>query len=664
MVVRFRTACRSPRLATRRNLDQALGRCGVGRRVHSGLWARAATATPRQLHTEFARAVRFSRAHTHHYASAGGAVCPIVALIAPADAPSSSRQPSSLARSSVRGWLAGAGLGIAAAAAAALHPAFAQVAPPSASQVTPRNIGPEKAPTPGPSLAGGAPAAAASRAPAGSEALSIMPGRVDVVGGLEGLRTEELALSGRLSAHRISVAQIFDAAADLERAYARAGYILARVVVPPQELRDGGSVQITVINGYIESVDLAAVPETLRRPILNALAPLVHRGALRLPAIERRLTIAGEIPGASLRSTLKAGQYPGGSILVIEATSRSVSGNASFDNRLSQAFERREVNAQLALSSVGGFGEQIYGYVSGDPFETNGFTRRARRRVFGLGFSAPILGDGLQFNVETTNSVTQPSGSFIRTRGDFTRFTGRLTYPLLKSRREELAITGSFETTIERSAATDFGFDLYEDRYRVVRGAARYFLQQPGATISGSATLSQGWDPAPPYLPLSRAAAQAHFTKLEVRGGYDRALPFKLQAGLKFAGQAVLAGGLPSSEVFSLDGADQLSAFPAGQLSADQGVTVRAELRRPFSVAGGKLMLTPLAYAAVGRAWYAIPTFFDTRNAAALGVGLDVTSLAAIGGASPSFSLDYGHQATDGPFPDADRLSVTLTARF
>jgi len=50
------------------------------------------------------------------------------------------------------------------------------------------------------------------------------------------------------------------------------GYVLVRVAVPPQQLKNGGELRLVVIDGFVESVDLKGVPEKQRSLVQARLA--------------------------------------------------------------------------------------------------------------------------------------------------------------------------------------------------------------------------------------------------------------------------------------------------------------------------------------------------------------------------------------------------------
>ena len=123
--------------------------------------------------------------------------------------------------------------GIAAASLILLaHDALAQEVsqfnlPPAASQITPPTFRPplETAPTAPPVLPG-----VTIEAPPGAEKLFVRLSGVRVEGSFPELAAETRALEARLaSGQQVSGAELFAAAAELEAAYARAGFVLARV---------------------------------------------------------------------------------------------------------------------------------------------------------------------------------------------------------------------------------------------------------------------------------------------------------------------------------------------------------------------------------------------------------------------------------------------------
>ena len=105
-----------------------------------------------------------------------------------------------------------------------------------------------------------------------------------------------------------------------------------------------------------------------------------------------------------------------------------------------------------------------------------------------------------------------------------------------------------------------------------------------------TANVSQGLggrtaaDAAASGVPLSRLGAGPEFTKSNVNARLSQPLPYELRLDLIGAGLYSLGKPMLRSEQIALDGSDAVSAFDSGSFTADQGVTLRGELTRPFAV--------------------------------------------------------------------------------
>jgi len=192
-----------------------------------------------------------------------------------------------------------------------LLPAIAQAQ--TASQITPPSFRPNLERPGGFALTGGAGLAT----PAGAEKLFVKLSAIVIKGGLPELAAASAELERRLVGRPVSGAEIFAAARDLEAAYAKAGYVLVRVLLPPQHLVDGTRLKLTVVDGFIERIELKDVPERVRHRIAALIEPLVGRRGVTLTEIERRVLLAGDTPGTVLRSTLAPGTAVGAGRLVV-----------------------------------------------------------------------------------------------------------------------------------------------------------------------------------------------------------------------------------------------------------------------------------------------------------------------------------------------------------
>jgi hypothetical protein len=322
-------------------------------------------------------------------------------------------------------------LGLIAAIPSLLVAFCGAAAAQSASQITPPSFRPGAPQAGGSIIFSGRPGL---DAPLGAERLTVRIRGIAVEGLLPALSAENRALEARLVGRPIRTSELFAAVRELEAAYARAGYMLVRIVLSAQTLRDGGQLRIVVVSGYIERVDASGVPDMVRPRILAVVTPLVGQRGLTLAQIERRLLLAGDTPGVAFKSTLKPDEANGATTLVVEARHRPVSGFVGADNTLATALGRSVVSGGLDLNSVLGQGEAIYlrgyGHPSvDDRFDFGSlFGDRPRVRTLAAGTVVPIGVDGLTFNVEGTQSLTTPKAVSFQTASTFERLSLRLRY--------------------------------------------------------------------------------------------------------------------------------------------------------------------------------------------------------------------------------------------
>jgi hemolysin activation/secretion protein len=523
------------------------------------------------------------------------------------------------------------------ASALAMGPISASGQAVAPSRVTPTTL----APPSGPSGAISLTAPAGLAAPANAAGLSVAIGSVAVEGGFPELAPETGAITAKLRGRRVTVAEMFAAANAIEQAYASRGYVLVRVAVPPQQLKNGGTLRLVVVDGFVEGVDLKGVPEKQRALVQARLASLIGKRHVTLSEIERRLLLASDVPGLSLASTITRGNAAGGTLLVLEATWNPVAGTLGFDNRLPSSLGNWELNGAVAVNSPLGYGEQIYGAASTGYDLGKVFNATTPMQLLGVGLVLPIGVDGWKINPEYTNSVTRPAptpGAPAEV-GYYQRFDLRASYPLILTRSQALTFQATYEWAQEHLSPIEFNTDIYDDQYNVMRLQLEEHLRLPYGLLAGTLIFSQGLggrgetQAALTGVPLSQQGAYPTFSKLGLDGTWTQPLPYDFQGVL--IGQAQTSFGHPLfvAEQFSLDGMQAASAYPLGTFSVDEGATLRGEIQRSFAFGWtqGRATVAPYVFAAASGGKIDEPTAVEQSwiNAESFGLGLRVGADAA-----------------------------------
>ena len=454
----------------------------------------------------------------------------------------------------------------------------------SPSQVTPPSLKPDDSVDASVSL----PESQSLDAPAGAETIHTTISSVAIAGGFREMASAEARFAAALTDRDVTVADIYQMAGELEQSYAAAGYVLARVVVAPQQLAKGSELKLIVVDGYIEAIDTEALPKQARKVVAARLAGLIGQRQLRLAEIERRLLIAATVPGLRLRSTLVRGAEQAGTKLVIDGGHQPVSGSFGTDNRLPDALGGWQFNAAVSLNSPFGFGEQIYGLAATGYNLGHAFDGRSPIEIFGGGAVLPLGTDGFTLNPEYTHSRTRPkpAAGAPQSEGAFERFVLRARYPLILHRLQSLTLQASIEHVSEHLTATGFDTDLSRDRYGAARFEGNWSTLLPrGQALEMNAAYSHGLggrseaDAALSGIPLSRQFAAPKFDKLNLRFRLLQPLPRAFDLTLIARAQTSFHKALLRSEQFSLDGLDAVSSTSAGSFSTDEGVTLRSNYR-------------------------------------------------------------------------------------
>ena len=555
----------------------------------------------------------------------------------------------------------------------------------TASQITPPSFASN------PERGGGfvIPGGAGSAAPAGAEKLFVKLSGLCVTGGLPQLEAATAALEARLTGRQVSGTEVFAAAHELEAAYAAAGYVLVRVILPPQKLVDGARMKLVVVDGFIERIETGNVPERVRSRIVQLVSPLIGRRGVTLREIERRVLLAGDTPGVSLRSTLAAGTSEGGTVLVIDAKYQAVSGTLTFDNTLSTGLGGTSLGVGLDFNSLAGLGEQVYLRASSHPDNgDNGvFDTYPRNRSLAVGFILPLWIDGLTFNAELTDARTTPKATAgAQTTDTFDRLSLRLRYAWLRGRTTNFNSEVDFDAQDEQQSLfiAAVPIPLWQDRLRIVRLVDDGDLLTPwGATISGRAAVSFGIDglgsrsaaEASPLLPLSRQGADASFQKFDVTLAYDQALLEHLAVSVSAHAQYSFGAPLLRSEQIGIANTTALSSFDAGSIAGDQGYVVRGELQSPWALPlrNASIFQSPLGvvaapyiFAAYGEASLKDPTVLEAANirATSFGGGLRLGAVAAGTPSNGSLTLEYGQAIKSDAAAASNRFTMAAAVKF
>ena len=393
-------------------------------------------------------------------------------------------------------------------------PAYAQsFQAPAPSQVTPRNIAPPPATALKQILRQ---PDAAPPAPQIDPTLGLDAGDVRLDGAFAQMDAANAAFIAGVAHRHVSLTQLYGAARALEQAYARQGYILARVVVPQQRLEPGATLKVMVIDGFIEGLDLSHLAAPVRSAVHARLQPLIGRRHVTQAAIERSLLLAGDLSGARLRSAIEPGTATGGVRLVVEGKFVRIEGQIGADNNLPATLGQWQFSGNVGLNGPLGLGDQLYGSAGSQAnIGRYGFPKSALGMI-GAGYVLPIDDNGTTLTAEFLNSRTRPppQPGVPLTVGSFTRELARLSIAAIRTPGQTLNVTNSYEIITQTEKLAQFAVQQSRDHYLVWRLGVNWQRNLGNVPVSADAVLSRGLAgrDGSLTLPTSRMGAVADFT--------------------------------------------------------------------------------------------------------------------------------------------------------
>lgn len=263
---------------------------------------------------------------------------------------------------------------------------------------------------------------------------------------------------------------VFQAAAALTAYYGDNGFLLSRVIVPPQELEPSGAViTLQVIEGYVDRV---ALPNNLgsRQRLLEGHARNIEASRpLSADQLEREMLLANDIPGLSVQSNLSASPTtPAASTLTLTTSEDQGGWGVRLDNRGSEASGPLQFTVSGQVNNVIGLNEQLSGGLTLAGPADNG--ARPELAYAFVGYDQVLNASGLRFSFDANYSQGDPD-SAVLTALDYEteglNASVALSYPFIRTRSRNL--TGTLAFDLKNSESTNFAGVASEDRLRIVR---------------------------------------------------------------------------------------------------------------------------------------------------------------------------------------------------
>lgn len=396
----------------------------------------------------------------------------------------------------------------------------------------------------------------------------------------------------------VSLASVWQIAADITKHYRDEQYFLSRAYVPAQEIEDG-TITIRVVEGHVGHVN---IPDT-RLAELGIIKTMTRELAASKPVkaseLESFVLRVNDLPGASFRAVLtpyEAGSEDQVALELIPLDSGS-QGRISIDNHGSRYLGPLQATATYATA-----------------------IHPLHQTVFSLSSTLPA--DELKYGALAHRMALSPStdieisGSYVTAEPGFTLEQSEIesesmelglawNWRPVRQWRKNLAF--SLQLDGKNTDGDILGTALTRDRIRVARTSMTFDNMD---NFSGSnyldVTLSHGLS----FLGASNAGA-ANLSRAEAEPDFSKAefTYLRQQAvGGDFLAVGLLAGQyaskpLYSSEEFGYGGQRFGRAYDPSEITGDHGIAASLELRYQGLSGFGNTAVVPFVFYDIGKVW-------------------------------------------------------------
>jgi hemolysin activation/secretion protein len=435
----------------------------------------------------------------------------------------------------------------------------------------------------------------------------------------------------------ISLADLQIIAREIEKYYVDNGYILTRVIVPPQEIDASGAVKLQIIEGYISDTVIDGNTKNIKKLINAYVAPVLQSKPLQITVLERAVLLINDIPGVTTKAVLTPSfDTPGATTLVLVVNQALFTGNATWDDRGTKYVGPDQFSTTLQINNV----FQAPGQIEFDGKIT---ANTNELRSGNWQYLAEVFDNGSTFLSAYTANQVAPGNTLsplhITGYSDTASFI--YTYPFIRTRRMNLSGTATYDYLNSKTYFSDILVTL--DRIESIRfGGSFNAIDGMNGMNLVTGQYSQGIQlfsgDEQPEIKRSRVDGQKNYSKVLLTYTRLQSLPETWSLFFSTTGQLAF-NSLLSAEQLGYGGAQYGSAYDSSEIISDTGIEGKLELRYNSPTAG-EFFRTTQYYGS-----YDFGAMYDKHDIPGIGSKQSGTSAAAgirlniVGRVSSSFEI-------------------------
>jgi len=379
----------------------------------------------------------------------------------------------------------------------------------------------------------------------------------------------------------------------VEDYYHDRGYMVARVIIPRQDIGAGHSLRLKVLEGTVDEVKISGNTRFHSDRVDGTLAryDVIRGEPFKLADLERALTGLNNLSGVSVSSTLRAGQNPGSTQVEVSVKEDPrISGTVEVNNFGNDSTGKLRIVPSVSMANLTGRGDElsVFGILSP---KSNGL-------YFGqVNYQTPVgyRGFGVASYVSAGNYQVGGEYEALSIEGDNYAMGLGLTYDWIRNTRTQLNFDAWFE--LNNKEQDILGVISSKDKIRKLSIGANLDTRNLNGRTYASFHLQQGLGEMLGGMKdddvlSSRSYANADNVFTKFVGSVTRLQTLRPNLFLiaHFAAQYSLDSLVAGEEIYA-GGANSVRGHPESAFAGDDGFILNVETRYSFLPGNGKYQL-------------------------------------------------------------------------
>lgn len=423
----------------------------------------------------------------------------------------------------------------------------------------------------------------------------------------------------------LSFNQIKSLASTIEDYYHSYGFQVAKVVIPKQNMTQGGILIIQILEGILGEVRVTGQKRFSADRVTKTFYEFNEKGKpFTLIELERPLVLMNSYSGLSVSSTLSKGDTLGSTNVDITVKEeRLLSGSIEMNNFGSKDSGEYRIIPNIVFQNLSGVGDELnfFGVISPDSMSS---------WYWQGSYARPINLKGSSINAYFGRGNNQVGNDYaiLDIKGENLSWGAGFTHKVIYSAKTSLELLAWFEW--QDMDQRMLGYTTSDDRIRKLRVGANFDHTDSSGRTMLSANIHQGLGEVMDGMNnndsySSRAYAQADngFTKITLAIMRMQNISPRFYALFNIMGQYSPDTLVASEQIYS-GGANSVRGQPQSCFSGDDGILINGELR--YAVFADVSLLQLAAFIDHGQTYLKRPVIGQKSSQFLSGAGLGIRS--------------------------------------